>query len=41
AVGQMVALHGTQITLVPLADAVKQLKRVPRERYDDAATFFG
>lgn len=40
-VGQMVSLRGTQIGLVPLADAVKQLKRVPRERYDDAAEFFG
>ncbi|NKY20207.1 6-phosphofructokinase, partial [Tsukamurella spumae] len=39
--GQMVSLRGTSIGLVPLAEAVKQLKRVPRERYDDAATFFG
>ena len=39
--GQMVSLRGAQIALVPLAEAVKQLKRVPRERYDDAAEFFG
>jgi phosphofructokinase-like protein len=39
--GVMVALHGTAIDLVPLADAVRQLKTVPRERYEEAAAFFG
>lgn len=39
--GMMVALHGAAIELVPLADAVQQLKTVPRARYDEAAAFFG
>ncbi|MFZ2172889.1 MAG: ATP-dependent 6-phosphofructokinase [Rhodococcus sp. (in: high G+C Gram-positive bacteria)] len=39
--GQMVALHGTSIDLVPLADATRHLKTVPRQRYDEAAAFFG
>ncbi|NLG55341.1 MAG: 6-phosphofructokinase [Rhodococcus sp.] len=39
--GVMVALHGTDIDLVPLAEATRQLKTVPRERYDEAAAFFG
>lgn len=39
--GQMVALHGTEIELVPLAEAVRTLRRVPPERYDEAAAFFG
>ncbi|NNH72574.1 6-phosphofructokinase [Nocardia uniformis] len=39
--GQMVALHGTEIDLVPLAEATKQLKLVPPDRYNEAAAFFG
>ena len=39
--GQMVALHGTAIDLVPLAEATKQLKRVPADRHREAAAFFG
>ncbi|RMI35446.1 ATP-dependent 6-phosphofructokinase [Nocardia stercoris] len=39
--GQMVALHGTEIDLVPLADAVRQLKLVPQDRHGEAAAFFG
>ncbi len=39
--GQMVALHGTTIGLVPLSEATKQLKRVPSERYREAEAFFG
>ena len=34
--GMMTALRGTDITLVPLADAVASLKTVPAERYDEA-----
>ncbi|MFI6867293.1 ATP-dependent 6-phosphofructokinase [Nocardia sp. NPDC050406] len=39
--GQMVALRGTEIDLVPLSEATKQLKLVPAERYNEAAAFFG
>ncbi|MFT4087585.1 MAG: ATP-dependent 6-phosphofructokinase, partial [Gordonia sp. (in: high G+C Gram-positive bacteria)] len=39
--GKMVSLQGQNIGLVRLGDAVSQLKRVPRERYEDAAAFFG
>ncbi|WP_187687511.1 ATP-dependent 6-phosphofructokinase [Nocardia wallacei] len=39
--GQMVALQGTQIELVPLAEATKQLKLVPADRHEEAAAFFG
>ncbi|MCP9623720.1 6-phosphofructokinase, partial [Nocardia otitidiscaviarum] len=39
--GQMVALHGTEIELVPLSEATKQLKLVPPDRYNEAAAFFG
>ena len=39
--GSMVALHGTKIELVPLAEAVKQLKTVPADRYAEASAFFG
>lgn len=39
--GNMVALHGTAIDLVPLAEATKRLKTVPPELYDEAAAFFG
>ncbi|MBD8507550.1 6-phosphofructokinase [Hoyosella sp. G463] len=39
--GKMVALDGTDVTLVALADAVDHLKTVPQDRYDEAAAFFG
>ena len=39
--GQMVALHGNRIDLVPLSEATKQLKLVTPDRYEEAATFFG
>ena len=41
AFGMMVALHGTDIVRVPIADAVSQLKLVPPERYAEAEVFFG
>jgi len=37
----MAALHGDDIVAVPLAEAVSDLKVVPRELYDRAAAFFG
>jgi ATP-dependent phosphofructokinase / diphosphate-dependent phosphofructokinase len=39
--GVMVALRGTDIVLVPLAEATKQLKLVPVERYAEVEVFFG
>jgi phosphofructokinase-like protein len=39
--GTMVALRGTDIIRVPLAEATKQLKLVPPERYAEAEVFFG
>ncbi len=39
--GQMVTLRGTEIGLVPLAEATKQLKLVPTDRHAEAAAFFG
>jgi len=39
--GQMVALHGTEIELVPLADAVRALRTVTAARLAEAAIFFG
>ncbi|WP_024796639.1 ATP-dependent 6-phosphofructokinase [Tomitella biformata] len=39
--GQMVALRGTEIAMVPLSEAVRELRRVPPARYDEAAAFFG
>ena len=39
--GQMAALRGSAIVPVPLADAVAELKAVPQELLDLAATFFG
>jgi 6-phosphofructokinase 1 len=39
--GSMVALHGTAIDLVPLAEATKELKTVPPEMYAEAEVFFG
>ncbi|MCX5046116.1 6-phosphofructokinase [Aldersonia sp. NBC_00410] len=39
--GKMVSLRGTEIGLVDLGEATRQLKRVPQTRYQDAAAFFG
>ncbi len=41
AFGTMVALRGTDIVRVPLADATSELKVVPPERYAEAEVFFG
>jgi ATP-dependent phosphofructokinase / diphosphate-dependent phosphofructokinase len=41
AFGSMVALRGTDIVRVPLAEATEQLKLVPPERYAEAEVFFG
>jgi 6-phosphofructokinase 1 len=39
--GKMVALRGTDIVRVPLADATTELKTVSPERYAEAEVFFG
>ncbi len=39
--GQMTALRGTDIVLVPLEEAVGTLKTVPLERYRETEVFFG
>jgi 6-phosphofructokinase 1 len=39
--GQMVALHGTAIDLVPLSDATAEPKLVPAELFAEAEVFFG
>ncbi|GAA3975431.1 6-phosphofructokinase [Thermobifida alba] len=39
--GKMVALRGTDIVRVDLADATDELKTVPIERYEEAEVFFG
>jgi hypothetical protein len=36
-----VALRGTDIVRVPLAEAIARLKLVPVERYAEAEVFFG
>jgi ATP-dependent phosphofructokinase / diphosphate-dependent phosphofructokinase len=41
AFGVMVALQGTQIVRVPIAEATRELKLVPPERYAEAEVFFG
>ncbi|MGH3200977.1 MAG: 6-phosphofructokinase [Streptosporangiaceae bacterium] len=41
AFGVMVALRGTDIIRVPLAEATSQLKLVPPQRYAEAEIFFG
>jgi ATP-dependent phosphofructokinase / diphosphate-dependent phosphofructokinase len=41
AFGMMVALRGTDIVRVPLAEATRELKLVPPERYAEAEIFFG
>ncbi|MFB7912933.1 ATP-dependent 6-phosphofructokinase [Streptomyces sp. NPDC056061] len=38
--GRMTALRGTDIEMVPLADAVTQLKTVPKNRMDEAESVF-
>jgi phosphofructokinase-like protein len=39
--GMMPALKGNKVELVPLADAVAELRTVPPDEYDVAETFFG
>ncbi|HEX5597987.1 MAG TPA: 6-phosphofructokinase, partial [Micromonosporaceae bacterium] len=39
--GKMVALQGTDIVRVPLAEATRELKTVPMDRYAEAEVFFG
>jgi 6-phosphofructokinase 1 len=39
--GTMVALRGTEIVRVPLAEATAELKTVPLRRYAEAEVFFG
>jgi ATP-dependent phosphofructokinase / diphosphate-dependent phosphofructokinase len=39
--GTMVALHGTEIVRVRLADAVRELKTISPALYDQATVFFG
>ena len=39
--GQMTALRGTDIVLVPLAEGTAELKTVPPELYREAEVFFG
>src|ERR1700722_8067329 len=39
--GQMGALRGTEISLVPIAEATRELKLVPPDRYAEAEVFFG
>lgn len=41
AFGTMVALRGTEIVRVPLAEATRQLKTVPLERYQEVELLFG
>jgi phosphofructokinase-like protein len=41
AFGTMVALRGTNIDRVPLAEATSELKLVPEDRYAEAEVFFG
>jgi len=39
--GIMVALRGTDIVRVPLAEATRELKTVPLSRFQEAEVFFG
>jgi 6-phosphofructokinase 1 len=39
--GTMVALRGTDIVRVPLAEAIRELKTVPLDRYTEAEVLFG
>jgi len=41
AFGTMVALRRTQIVRVPLAEATRELKLVPPERYAEVEFLFG
>ncbi len=41
AFGTMMSLQGTQIVRVPLAEATREAKLVPPERYAEAEVFFG
>src|SRR5579863_3595922 len=41
AFGTMMALRGTDIVRVPLAEATREVKTVPPERYAEAEVFFG
>ncbi len=41
AFGMMVALRGTDIIRVPIAEATRELKLVPVDRYAEAEVFFG
>src|ERR1700756_5280904 len=41
AFGTMVALRGTEIVRAPLAEATRELKLVPIDRYAEAEVFFG
>jgi 6-phosphofructokinase 1 len=41
AFGMMVALRGTDIVRVPIAEATRELKYVPADRYAEAEVFFG
>lgn len=38
--GRMTALRGTDIVMVPLAEAVTELKRVPKDRMDETESVF-
>ena len=39
--GQMVALHGTEITRVALSDAVAEVRHVPAQEYERYGVLFG
>jgi 6-phosphofructokinase 1 len=39
--GMMTSLRSMNIELVPIEDAVKELRTVPADEYDAAAAFFG
>jgi 6-phosphofructokinase 1 len=39
--GMMPALHAMKIELVPLDEAVKELRTVPEDEYEAASAFFG
>lgn len=39
--GKMAALQSTEIKFVPFEEALDGLKKVPKERWDEAAIFFG
>jgi hypothetical protein len=36
-----VALQGSKIVLVPIEEAIRELRRAPMELYDIASVFFG